>query len=116
MEAPVPGRRMRALATGYLDWVLGLGTWTGYLDWDLVLSTLHSLLNYPLRAITLPSRIRRDLEKKRHEFRKSFQISNTFPDSTPSGARSGQLCGAQISDVDWQKRRITLAEHKTARK
>ena len=32
------------------------------------------------------------------------------------GARPGELCRAQISDVDWQKGRITLAEHKTARK
>jgi len=32
------------------------------------------------------------------------------------GARPGELCRAQIRDVDWQKGRITLAEHKTARK
>jgi integrase len=32
------------------------------------------------------------------------------------GARPGELCRTQISDVDWQKGRITLAEHKTARK
>jgi integrase len=32
------------------------------------------------------------------------------------GARPGELCRAQISDVDWPKGRITLAEHKTARK
>jgi integrase len=32
------------------------------------------------------------------------------------GARPGELCRAQISDVDWDKGRITLAEHKTARK
>jgi integrase len=32
------------------------------------------------------------------------------------GARPGELCRAQIADVDWQKGRITLAEHKTARK
>jgi integrase len=32
------------------------------------------------------------------------------------GARPGELCRAQISDVDWAKGRITLAEHKTARK
>jgi integrase len=32
------------------------------------------------------------------------------------GARPGELCRAQISDVDWEKGRITLAEHKTARK
>ena len=32
------------------------------------------------------------------------------------GARPGELCRAQISDVDWPKRRITLVEHKTARK
>jgi hypothetical protein len=74
------------------------------------LSTLHSLLNYPLRAIALPSRIRRDLETKRHEFRKSFQISTIVPDLAQSGARRGELCRAQISDVDWTKRTITLAE------
>jgi integrase len=32
------------------------------------------------------------------------------------GARPGELCRAQISDVDWPKGRITLSEHKTARK
>jgi integrase/recombinase XerD len=32
------------------------------------------------------------------------------------GARPGELCRTQISDVDWPKGRITLAEHKTARK
>jgi len=32
------------------------------------------------------------------------------------GARPGELCRTQISDVDWAKGRITLAEHKTARK
>jgi integrase len=32
------------------------------------------------------------------------------------GARPGELCRAQVSDVDWEKGRITLAEHKTARK
>jgi integrase len=31
-------------------------------------------------------------------------------------ARPGESCRAQISDVDWAKGRITLAEHKTARK
>ena len=60
--------------------------------------------------------MRLDLEKKCHESRKSFQISNTFPDLTQSDARPGELCRAQISDVDWDKGRITLAEHKTARK
>jgi integrase len=33
-----------------------------------------------------------------------------------SGARPGELCRAQIGDVDWSKARITLSEHKTARK
>jgi integrase len=33
-----------------------------------------------------------------------------------SGARPGELCRAQIGDVDWTKRTITLTEHKTARK
>ena len=32
------------------------------------------------------------------------------------GARPGELCRTQISDVDWAKGRITLVEHKTARK
>jgi integrase len=32
------------------------------------------------------------------------------------GTRPGELCRAQISDVDWEKGRITLSEHKTARK
>jgi integrase len=32
------------------------------------------------------------------------------------GARPGELCRAQVSDVDWGKGRIVLAEHKTARK
>jgi len=32
------------------------------------------------------------------------------------GARPGELCRVQIGDVDWAKRRITLTEHKTARK
>ncbi len=33
-----------------------------------------------------------------------------------SGARPGEICRAQIADVDWSKRTITLTEHKTARK
>jgi integrase len=33
-----------------------------------------------------------------------------------SGARPGELCRAQISNVDWTKGAITLPQHKTARK
>src|SRR5450631_772764 len=33
-----------------------------------------------------------------------------------SGARPGELCRAQISNVDWTKGTITLPQHKTARK
>jgi integrase len=33
-----------------------------------------------------------------------------------SGCRPGELCRLTIADVDWHKRLITLADHKTARK
>jgi integrase len=54
--------------------------------------------------------ISRLLEHARPEFRAIYAAL------AQCGARPGELCKATIQDVDWQKHRIVLLEHKTAKK
>jgi integrase len=82
----------------------------------------ESLLDKPwFKCLEKPRMGRRERIPTRQEIvallkRASPAFRLIYTGLSQSGARPGELCRAQIGNVDWTKGKITLAEHKTARK